>query len=173
MLMAPGRCSASYTLGGSTSTSCAPPAMSLRTSSRSIVVGIAPCLLPPRAPPSLIPSASLSRPHSGCRSGTNHCPAAAQMPACGWVKASLTRQQARERVLQALREGRRQGPRAGLPYDVQRPTLIEHSVTARTARLTIKADGGDGVADMQVAERDLRQPLRQVRVDEQHVQRGI
>src|SRR2546423_5531598 len=82
----------------------------------------------------------------------------------------LPGQQARHRIFQPLSEARRQRPRAGLPKHVKRAALVEHLVAARAALCAIEAYCYNRISDAQILQRNLRQPLRHVRVNQEHLQ---
>ena len=83
--------------------------------------------------------------------------------------AHLAAMQAAEHVAHALGPIRRQRLRARLPHDVKRAALVQHRELGAAVGRAPERQIHGGSPDAEVAELELREPRRQMRVDEQEV----
>src|SRR3954471_13640152 len=78
----------------------------------------------------------------------------------------LSGNQTLHQILDALAKARRQGPRTGLPENMQTSTFVQH-IKMRSLALAVKTDADHCLAYVQIPERNFGKPFRQFRVKQQ------
>lgn len=141
-----------------------------------------------RAPPKLLFGEGLFQTPESAPRASLFCGDTPQRPGCRWFPHSLCAARyacgaplhARGVLVAAKRRHlssalcRRVGETsraAARPF--ARLAVLEHAIVAGSVGLSIKADRRRGFAHSQVVESDLRQPFRQMGIDEQHVQKRV